>query len=134
PDQAQHWIATSRGLPAGDVPVLDERRFGRTHDRPNSVKPFDHGLYTSTAPAGRRSMWRCYLDLYHGSELFPLPWYTYEVGIADRNVRQIRDAHDWAWFLESYPEVRDGIVYPDWRRVANDHAGVHIGLRAVVAV
>src|SRR5438067_1218132 len=46
PDQAQHWIATSRGLPAGHVPVLDERRFGRTHDRPNSVKPFDHGLYT----------------------------------------------------------------------------------------
>ena len=62
-------------------------------------KPFDVGLFTSTATFRGYSGWRTLLDLSRGSSLYPLPWYVWEVeALADASVLEIADAHRWVEF------------------------------------
>lgn len=128
--ERQHWIATARHTwppdqahfraPAAPAP-------GR-----RSTKPFHVGMFTSTAARTGRSTWRTYLDLYHGSDLFPLPWRTWHVR-TDGVVLEITSARQWADFVRSYPDREAGLVYPRWPDVANDYDGVHLTLRAIAA-
>ncbi|WP_370423725.1 hypothetical protein AB8O64_35225 [Streptomyces sp. QH1-20] len=132
----QHWIGTSpHELAPSRQPALERARFiepGRD-PIPPSTKPFHLGLFTSTARRDGPSMWRMYLD--QGSSLHPLPWYTWELRVTDpaAEVLDIRSAGAWADFVGRYPLVHSGSVFPDWRRVAEDYAGVHMTLRAIVA-
>ncbi|MEV8536881.1 hypothetical protein [Streptomyces sp. NPDC051211] len=112
----REWFTTSRGVPI-----------------PPSTKPFHVGLYTSTAQRNGPGMWRMYLD--QGSNLHPRPWHTWELQVTDpaAAVLEITGAGEWAAFVERYPLVHDGAVFPDWGKVAHDYAGVHVTLRAILA-
>ncbi|MBT2385884.1 hypothetical protein [Streptomyces sp. ISL-11] len=132
----QHWIGTSpHELMPSRQPALARERFVAPHAEPipPSTKPFHLGLYTSTAQRGGPSMWRMYLD--QGSTLHPLPWHTWALQVTDptAEVVEISSASAWAAFVGRYPLVHDGSVFPDWRKVAEDYAGVHMTLRAIVA-
>lgn len=104
------------------------------------TKPTGSGLYTSTGTAAGSSTWRKLLSGYlasvaAGSQLFPLPWVTWRLepspGVI--NVAEIVNARAWVRFVESYPHIADGSVWPDWTRAANDFDAIHITLPAIVA-
>ncbi|MEV4870543.1 hypothetical protein [Streptomyces syringium] len=64
-----------------------------------------------------------------------MPWYTWELRVTDpaADVLDIHSAGTWADFVGRYPLVHNGSVFPDWRKVAEDYAGAHMTLRAIVA-
>jgi hypothetical protein len=104
------------------------------------TKPTGIGLYTSTATSAGSSMWRELLSGYlssaaAGSQLFPLPWVTWrlEQSPGAINVAEIVNARAWVSFVESYPSVAGGLVWPDWVRAAKDFDAIHITLPAIVA-
>jgi hypothetical protein len=102
-------------------------------DIPPSTKPFWCGLHTSTALAGGEGLWEIHLDTTRTS-LFPRPWYVWAAPARpDARVREIPTAAAWAEFVSSYPLEHDGLIYPDWCRVARDYDGVHLTLHAVAA-
>ena len=80
-------------------------------------------------------MWRTYLELFHGSDLYPLPWYVWELHASEREcpVLHITSAAEWAAFVTTYPQSHRELIYPDWRGVARDFSGVHMTLRAIAA-
>ncbi|MET9544077.1 hypothetical protein ABZY36_02015 [Streptomyces sp. NPDC006627] len=133
----QHWIGTSPHTLVPDRrPALDPDRFTVPGDHPGppSTKPFQLGLYTSTARRDGPGMWRIYLDL--GSSLHPRPWQTWHLPVTApaAAVLEINGAGDWAAFVGRYPLAHGDDVHPDWAGVARDYAGVHMTLRAIVAV
>jgi hypothetical protein len=138
--EGQHWIGTGRHASA-PVDVAEPARSRFVEPRAAgpaqllSPKPFGLGLYTSTATRAGPSMWRIYLDSYYGSDLYPLPWYTWKLGPAPAEVRvlEIAGAGDWASFVERYATAGGGLLYPDWLQVARDLDAVHVTPRAVVA-
>ena len=93
---AQHWIGVSRGHGASPRTRPAARLLGSAAAvpaAPPAVKPFDYGLYTSTPLAAGYGLWRVYLDQYYGSDLFPLPWYTWRLTVpATATVATIDDA------------------------------------------
>jgi len=131
----QHWVRVSRGTRPWERPA--EGQF-RTPDLalsiPPTVKPFDDGLYTSTPLAAGYGMWRMYLDQYYGSDLFPLPWYTWRLTVpATARVVTVDNARGWARLVASFPRVHDGWVYPNWAGIAARYDGVRLTFPAVVA-
>ncbi|MFC0842787.1 hypothetical protein ACFH04_03405 [Streptomyces noboritoensis] len=132
----QHWIGTGpHELMPSRQPTLARTRFTTPRGEPASpsTKPFHFGLYTSTAQHNGPGMWRMYLD--QGSNLHPLPWHTWELQVTDpaAAVLEITGAAEWAAFVERYGRVHGGAVFPDWTKVADDYAGVHVTLRAILA-
>jgi len=127
---AQQWIGTGRHTPPDPANFLPG-----TTMTPPSPKPLTVGLYTSTAGPDGRSMWRTYLDLYRGSDLYPLPWNAWDLHAhAQARVREVVTAQDWARLVEDYPLTHAGQAYPDWKAVTADHDAVHLTLTAVVAI
>jgi len=135
---AQYWIATGRAhwLPPVDR-ILHEEKFVAINPealRTRNVKPFGFGLFTSTGLFDTPGMWRIYLRGYENSQLYPGPWLTWHVRPRqDAAVYEVRDAARWVELLESYPRNVNGLVFPDWPRIAESYDAVHITLRAVVA-
>ncbi|MCD0453306.1 hypothetical protein LO762_29600 [Actinocorallia sp. API 0066] len=135
----QHWTGTGREDVAPEPRLTPSKALFVPPETAQgdllSAKPFDVGLFTSTCASEGRSMWRAYLDGYLGSDLFPLPWRTWHLrpGGGGIRVREITDAKSWVEFVAEYPRGDGGIVYPDWRRVGRDFAGVHMTLRAIAA-
>ncbi|MFD9409680.1 hypothetical protein ACFWBN_22060 [Streptomyces sp. NPDC059989] len=133
----QHWIGTGpHELTPSRHPTLARERFTTPREaptRPPSTKPFHLGLYTSTAQRNGPGMWRMYLD--QGSNLHPPPWHTWELHVTDpaAAVLEITGACDWAAFVGRYASVHADAVFPDWGEVAEDYAGVHVTLRAILA-
>ncbi|MEV6954148.1 hypothetical protein [Streptomyces sp. NPDC051183] len=132
----QHWIGTGPHelMPSRHATPARERfTTPRGAPIPPSTKPFRLGLYTSTAQRTGPGMWRMYLD--QGSNLHPRPWHTWELRVTDpaAQVLEITGAGDWAAFVGRYPLVQSGVVFPDWDEVAQDYAGVHVTLRAILA-
>jgi hypothetical protein len=136
----QHWVSVAEhGVPSDAASTRP--RAGRfvapsaATDQTAAIQPRDIGLYTSTATAERRSMWREYLELYRGSTLYPLPWYTWEVRLRGRGARvaEVVSAAKWVEFVEAYARISDGLIYPDWESVASDFDAVHMTLPAIVA-
>jgi hypothetical protein len=134
----QHWIATGR--PAHLPPrasALDPKQFvdvtAQAHV-PVSTKPFEVGLYTSTAVFGTFGMWWCFLKLNSQSTLFPHPWTIWALEAApDADVLEIATAAQWVDFVSANPLASEGLLYPDWKAVASRRDGVHMGAGAVVA-
>jgi hypothetical protein len=136
----QHWTAIAQdGESANVAPGCPlAARFivpSAVEGRRAAIKPWDIGLYTSTAPSEGRSMWREYLELFLGSTLYPLPWHTWEMEIDVSNIRiaEIVSATKWVSFVDTYARTSDGLVYPDWVKVAQDFDAVHVTLPAIVA-
>ncbi len=133
----QHWIGVSRGHGASPRTRPAARLLGSAAAvpaAPPAVKPFDYGLYTSTPLAAGYGLWRVYLDQYYGSDLFPLPWYTWRLTVpATATVATIDDARGWVRLMASFPRVHDGLVYPDWAGVAARYDGVRVTFPAVIA-
>lgn len=88
---------------------------------------------TPRPPSGGEGLWEIHLDTTRTS-LFPRPWYVWAAPARpDARVREIPTAAAWAEFVSSYPLEHDGLIYPDWCRVARDYDGVHLTLHAVAA-
>ena len=134
----QFWISAGKPpwVPAPD-PVLSAQRFvAAAHLGPSRhVNPFGAGLYTSSGFAGTQGMWRLYLDLGDYSANCPPPWHVWraEVSPAAR-VRDVTTAAEWEELILRYPAVRGGLIYPDWRALAEDTDGVHLTIRAIAAL
>jgi hypothetical protein len=133
----QQWIGTGRqtASPASVPTPARTQLIEADETNAASTKPFDLGLYTSTAAPDGRSMWRTYLDSTRGSTLHPLPWYTWNLKARDdTKIGEITSACAWVDFVDTYPHPHAGKVYPDWRNVAQDLDGVHLTLRAILAI
>lgn len=141
----QAWVGT--GPPAGQfLPDTVLRSLSGTQlcpstfvdvwdlaDIPPSTKPFWCGLHTSTTLPSAEGLWEIHLDTTR-TTLFPRPWYVWAALVRpDARVREIPTATAWAKFVSTYPLEHDGLIYPDWRRVARDYDGVHMTLHAVAA-
>jgi len=133
--RAQHWVRVSRSGRPWERPIPAQFVApDRASPAPPAVQPFDYGLYTSTPLAAGYGMWRMYLDQYYGSDLFPLPWYTWRLAVpATARVATVDDARGWARLVTAFPQMHDGWVYPDWARVAAQYDGVRLTFPAVVA-
>lgn len=137
---SQFWVATGRPehLPERNR-TLSRDDFTDisvdSEETPFSTKPFNVGLFTSTGALATYGMWRIYLDLHAASTLFPLPWYTWAVEVEhDVSVREIASAMDWVDFVQSYRTAKKSMLYPNWKRAAQDYDAVHVSLRAVAAI
>ncbi len=127
----QHWISTGRN---SFVPSVAHFIEPGSPGRP-STKPFYLGMYTSTAARSGHGMWRSYLDLNSGSSLHPFPWHTWKLDLpAQVAVLDINTARQWAEFIQTYGRENSGLLYPDWRLVANEFDGVRLTLRAIAAI
>lgn len=134
----QHWTRTGRHLCSPHIAPSPstEAHFAAPSSRfinGPEVKPSHGGLYTSTVTSCGYSMWRALLGP-HGSSLYPLPWYTWNLTVTRRiTVVEIDSAACWVDFVSSYPHVSDGSVYPDWPRISKEFDGVHITLPLIAA-
>jgi hypothetical protein len=134
----QHWTRTGRNTLAPES--TPARPCAAKFIAPSAslnlkadVKPFDMGLYTSTATSAGCSSWR---ELFgpHGSMVYPWPWYTWELEIdKDVEVVEITSATKWVDFVCSYARTSDGGVYPDWVEVAREFDAVHITMPVIAA-
>ena len=107
-----------------------------TTDEKLRVKPTRQGLYTSTHLPGTEasSMWLMYLEQF-GRGLFPKPWRTYALAVADGSrIYDVRSAEAWTQLVLQYPLEHAGLVYPDWAQIATKYDAVHFTVSAVVAI
>ena len=134
----QHWVRTGRHalLPDGRPIPPCESRFippGK-QNRDIDIKPFYCGLYTSTAISCGFSMWRSVMGS-TSSMMYPWPWYTWQLDIdVAARILEITSASSWAEFVCRYGQLRDGLLYPDWFKVAESFDAVHFTLPMVAAV
>lgn len=128
--ERQHWVATTRHTWPPDRAHFVEPAAAAPGRR--STKPFHTGMFTSTAARTGKSTWRTYLDQFHGSELYPLPWRTWRV-LTGGSVAEIASARQWADLVRAYPDHESGLLYPSWADIANDYDGVHLTLNAIAA-
>jgi hypothetical protein len=134
----QYWISSGKPpwVPARE-PKLSPGHFvavaGLT--RPRNVNLFGAGLYTSTGFQGTQGMWRLYLDLGHYSSTFLRPWYVWEVNSnTAARVYDLTTASQWEELALRYPLVNENLIYPDWRKIAQDWHAVHVTVRAIAAI
>lgn len=135
----QVWVSSER------LPHLPRRHprpdikqfvvpFSQEH-RPLTTKPFNAGIFTSTASFDTYGMWWCYLRLNEGSTLFRRPWHvwTLQPHTAVR-VIDIASAVEWVSFVADYgiEDSGSGLIFPDWN-AAGEWDGVHMTARAIVA-
>lgn len=134
----QYWISTGNvpWLPPRE-PVPSPTRFISPAAVPpaNKANPFGIGFYTSTGFQKSQGMWRIYLDLDENSRTFLRPWYVWRFDTsATAKVRDITTAADWEELALRYPASGGGLIYPDWKSIAQDWDAVHITVRAIAAI
>jgi hypothetical protein len=101
----------------------------------NSGNPFGMGLYTSTGFQNSQGMWRIYLDFDGDSATFLKPWQVWRLHTdAAAKIRDITTAADWEELVLHYPAFTGGLIYPDWRSIAEEWDAVHITVRAIAAI
>ena len=134
----QYWVSTGRPpWVSPGVPELSQANFVSVSrgDWTRKVQPLGSGLYTCTGFRGTQGMWRVYLDLGDYSSNFPYPWYVWEVNVHEgARVCNVTTATQWQELALNYPAIKDGLMYPDWGRVADDWDAVHITISAVAAI
>jgi hypothetical protein len=134
----QHWTRTGRcALSLDDSPARPRKANfiapSASLNQKASVKPFGIGLYTSTATSAGCSSWRALFGP-HGSMLYPLPWYTWELEVeSDIKVAEIVSATTWVKFVCAHACTIDGMIYPDWVTIAREFDAVHVTLPAIIA-
>lgn len=131
----QQWVHERRDKPPRRPEIPSAEHFipvtAATVGKPR-VKPWEAGFFTSTGCWHGHSMWRVYQDAF--SFMYPLPLPTWQLHVdPDAAVYEVRCAADWVGFVERYPKVVDGRVYPDWPAVASDWDAVHFTAFAIAA-
>jgi hypothetical protein len=134
----QRWVSTGRPVHlAGRVSQLEQAHFVEAvpmGDVPVSTKPFDLGLYTSTAFSDTHGMWWILLQLNRGSSLFPYPWTIWSLDVAaNAKVLEITTATEWVEFVSAASILRDGLLYPNWKLVARRWDAIRMTVAAVAA-
>lgn len=134
----QYWVSTGRPMGmAARKSVLDRAHFvepAGVQELPASTKPFNIGLYTSTAAFHTFGMWWCYLQLNAGSTLFPRPWRVWSLKAdPDAAVLEIATAAKWVEFVLADAIHEEGLLYPNWKRAAERWDGIHMTVNAVAA-
>jgi hypothetical protein len=133
----QHWtaIAAVDGLVSAQPCASRFIVPSVTIDEGTTVKPQGIGLYTSTGTSEGNSMWRIYLESFMSSGLYPLPWYTWELEVDADNIRvaEIVSATKWVEFVETYARNNEGVIYPDWVKIAREFDAVHVTLPTIAA-
>jgi len=134
----QYWVSTGKPpwLPSRE-PILSQEHFVAATgvSRAHNANPFGVGLYTSTGFQGTQGMWRLYLDLGRYSSNFPQPWHVWKVdSSAAARVCDATTAAQWEELTLRYPAVKEDLIYPDWRAIAQDWDAVHITIRAIAAI
>ncbi len=134
----QYWVSTGKPpwLPSRE-PVLAPEHFVAVTDvsRMHNANRFGVGLYTSTGFQRTQGMWRLYLDLGHYSSNFPYPWHVWKIDSnTTAKVCDLTTATQWEELTLSHPVVNDGLIYPDWRAIAQDWDAVHITIRTIAAI
>lgn len=135
---AQYWVRTEprAGQPPREI-HLDPSTFVAPQGIdaiPPTTKPFHVGLFTSTGSLEPFGMWRAYLELSRGSPLFPRPWHVWSLTPLDSaRIFEIDSASAWANLVTTYPAKHRGLLYPDWKAIADDFDALHMTLRAIGA-
>jgi hypothetical protein len=136
----QHWAAVSEASVSADAVSAQPcpaclRVPSTAADQRAAMQPWAIGFYTSTATPEGRSMWREYLELFRESTLYPLPWHIWEMEVDtnDISVAEIVSARRWVEFVDAYALTSDGLVYPDWEKIARKFDAVHVTLPTIVA-
>ena len=134
----QRWISTARPRRLQETPSSPEEAFldiaSPSNTQQPSTKPFDIGLFSSTAVFGSFGMWWTYLYLNHGSSLFGFPWRIWELQVRTRVAAfEVSSAANWVELLENYGVEHDDLIFPDWSSIAADFDGVHMSAYGVAA-
>lgn len=135
--RTQYWIATGRPswVPSRAYRIdrehfVDARSLAHT---PASTKPFGVGLYTSSPLLGAPGMWWLYL-VESQDMLFPRPWQVWSLVVDHHaDVLEITTAEEWVRMVSEHPLQRGGLLYPDWKSVSRQWAGIHMTLRAIAS-
>lgn len=101
------------------------------------TKLWNSGLFTSTlVPGTTTTMWLMYQEPFGDhNTLFPKPWRTYHIEIAQTaRVYEATDADKWTQLVQAHPIRHNGLIYPDWEHIAHDYDAVHITVPAIVAI
>ncbi|MEV4539017.1 hypothetical protein AB0J82_35120 [Asanoa sp. NPDC049518] len=104
-----------------------------------TTKPFEVGLYTSTATEGPQTpsgMWLTYLRDHGGSSggSFPYPWHVWSIVPKQPvTVFEVTNAVTWVDLVRTFPSIHGGLLYPDWVAIAQDWDAVHMTAAAVAA-
>lgn len=132
----QHWIRALRPGSRPQIVVPSEASFVGAQEAAgflSSVESSTLGIYTSTAATSGHGMWRTFLEFGTEASLLRRPWVVWhlqpEPGVV---VFDIDSAQAWQAFVQRYPRVVGGYMYPDWPRVASEVDAVHITLTAIV--
>ena len=133
----QYWISTikpPRLPPREQAPSQDHFISPAMVPPASSANPFGMGFYTSTGFGASQGMWRIYLDFDQDSSLFRKPWHVWRLGMGAANIYEVTNATDWEELALRYPMFSGGLIYPDWKSIAEDWDAVHITLRAIAAI
>lgn len=132
--ERQQWTSANRATSSEEPPTEAHFVALRVYE-PAAIKPVRGGLWTSTAAAAGRSMWRMYQEPWRKSVAWPAPWYAWAL-VVERGakVAEITNAREWVEFVRTYSRPHDGLLYPQWAEVAAEWDGVHVTARAVAAI
>ncbi|HTF06785.1 MAG TPA: hypothetical protein VK659_01280 [Asanoa sp.] len=139
---SQLWIAAAKPphLPVRfEEPSRDHFVEPRDAGPLFTTKPFEAGLFTSTATGGRQTpsgMWLTYLRDHGGSRggPFPYPWHVWTIEPKlPVMVFEVTNAVTWVDLVRTFPSTHGGLLYPDWVAIAQDWDAVHMTAAAVAA-
>ncbi len=135
---AQLWTSTGRQRAHSNSRMLAEFFRSISADPPDrrGVNPSSGGLFTSTMGSEGYSSWQAYLELFSNSVLYPRPWHSWRLAIRNdaSSIAEVASARDWFALCLANPLEQDGLIYPDWHRIASTYSAVHLTLRAIAGL
>ncbi len=129
----QHWVGDGTRPPIAPRKEMCGIPLAQT-DR-TAVPAFWSAFYTSTAMTSGYSMWRALMSC-SDSDAFSrrLPWHTWQMVVDDRvRVAEVKDAVTWTNLVSTYGVIADGMVWPDWSKMAEAFDAVHFTWPLIVA-
>ncbi len=129
----QHWVGDGTRLPI--VPRKEMCGVPSPETDRTAVPAFWSAFYTSTVMTSGYSMWRALMSC-SDSDAFSrrLPWHTWQMVVDDRVcVAEVKDAVTWTDLVSTYGVIVDGMVWPDWSKMAEAFDAVHFTWPLIVA-
>lgn len=129
----QHWVGDGT-----HVPVVPRKEFcvlPSVGSGQLGVPAFWSAFYTSTAMSSGYSMWRALMSC-QGIDAFDrkLPWHTWRMVVDDGvRVAEVRNAASWVDLVSSYGVVENGVLSPDWVKLALAFDAIHFTWPLIVA-
>ncbi len=129
----QHWVGDGRQRPI--VPHKELCRVPSAETDRMAIPAFWSAFYTSTAMTSGYSMWRALMSCDDSDAFFRrLPWHTWRMDVDDDVcVAEVKDAVAWTDLVTAYSVTIDGMVWPDWPKIAEVFDAVHFTWPFIVA-